>query len=219
MTVRVLLSGGLDSAACLVWALHKWALDEFDTVDAVGFDYGQPHRKELAAAVRVANALSADYWTERLVLSGGLLDGGTEGAATVVPDRNAAFLRAAAPGASALVLGCTAEDQEHYPDCRPEFVEAMTAELGIPVHAPLITKTKAEVWAMVPPEVRRLTWSCYVGGQELCGVCGACRVRALAVPCPTCFTGGRPTPTGARCHHPSAGYCAPHRARVEASCR
>jgi hypothetical protein len=38
----VLFSGGQDSATCLAWAL-----DRFDRVETIGFDYGQRHRVEL----------------------------------------------------------------------------------------------------------------------------------------------------------------------------
>lgn len=38
----VLFSGGQDSATCLAWAL-----DRFDHIETVGFDYGQRHRIEL----------------------------------------------------------------------------------------------------------------------------------------------------------------------------
>ena len=38
----VLFSGGQDSATCLAWAL-----DRYETVETLGFDYGQRHRVEL----------------------------------------------------------------------------------------------------------------------------------------------------------------------------
>jgi 7-cyano-7-deazaguanine synthase in queuosine biosynthesis len=38
----VLLSGGQDSAVCLAWAL-----DRFELVETLGFDYGERHRVQL----------------------------------------------------------------------------------------------------------------------------------------------------------------------------
>ena len=38
----VLFSGGQDSATCLAWAL-----DRFERIETLGFDYGQRHRIEL----------------------------------------------------------------------------------------------------------------------------------------------------------------------------
>ena len=50
------------------------------------------------------------------------------------------------------------------------------------IEAPFVNRTKAEVVAIglklhVPYE---LTWSCYEGGDEPCGVCGTCLDRAEA---------------------------------------
>ena len=44
----VLFSGGQDSTVCLAWALER-----FERVETVGFDYGQRHHAELAARERV----------------------------------------------------------------------------------------------------------------------------------------------------------------------
>ena len=38
----VLFSGGQDSTVCLAWALER-----FERVETIGFDYGQRHRVEL----------------------------------------------------------------------------------------------------------------------------------------------------------------------------
>lgn len=215
--IRVLFSGGLDSTACLLGALERW-----ESVDAIGFDYGQPHRVELAAARKIAESLGVTFHVVGLELSGGLLDGGLIGAAAVVPGRNEAFLRAAKaapPPCGGLVIGSTAEDREVFEDCRPEFFDRMRDDLDFPIWTPLIELTKSAVWAMVPQEIRRQTRSCYRSTEAACGSCGACQVRALAVPCPTCRTApDLPTPPGIRCHA-SSGFGLPHRSRVEASCR
>src|SRR3546814_11884237 len=50
----VLLSGGQDSTTCLAWAL-----EQFEHVETVGFDYGQRHRVELDCRDRVRNGLTA----------------------------------------------------------------------------------------------------------------------------------------------------------------
>ena len=44
----VLFSGGQDSTVCLAWALQRFA-----RVETIGFDYGQRHRVELEARLRV----------------------------------------------------------------------------------------------------------------------------------------------------------------------
>src|SRR4051795_13573056 len=59
----VLFSGGQDSTTCLAWAL-----DRFERVETVGFDYGQRHRIELDCRGRIRPGLAAiaERWAERL---------------------------------------------------------------------------------------------------------------------------------------------------------
>src|SRR5271170_4456161 len=62
-TALVLLSGGQDSTTCLAWAL-----DRFDRVETVGFDYGQRHRVELDCRAGIVGSLKTSYprWAARL---------------------------------------------------------------------------------------------------------------------------------------------------------
>src|SRR5438045_3589144 len=59
----VLFSGGQDSTTCLAWAL-----DRFDRIESVGFDYGQRHRIELDCRGPLRQSLSAidPGWAARL---------------------------------------------------------------------------------------------------------------------------------------------------------
>src|SRR6202008_376206 len=52
----VLFSGGQDSAGCLAWALER-----YDRVETVGFDYGQRHSVELKARDAVREAIVARF--------------------------------------------------------------------------------------------------------------------------------------------------------------
>jgi 7-cyano-7-deazaguanine synthase len=115
---------------------------------------------------------------------------------TYVPARNLVFLSVAvgvaeARDADAVYLGVNALDYSGYPDCRPEFVESFrrTAALAlkrgvegrpVDVRTPLITLSKADIVRLgtelsAPLE---LSWSCYLGGDQPCGECDACRLRA-----------------------------------------
>lgn len=121
----------------------------------------------------------------------------TEGkpVSTYVPFRNGLFLSAAASialshGCEVVYYGAHRDDAagNAYPDCSEAFNEAMgrAVYLGsggqIHIEAPFVGMNKAQVVQTglklhVPYE---LTWSCYEGGEEPCGVCGTCRDRAEA---------------------------------------
>jgi 7-cyano-7-deazaguanine synthase len=112
---------------------------------------------------------------------------------TVVPFRNGIMLSIAAGiaeshGLSYVMLANHAGDHTIYPDCRPQFVDAMSAAIeagtyvGVKVLAPYTQITKTDI-------VRRgaalgidysQTWSCYKGGEKHCGKCGTCRERIEA---------------------------------------
>ena len=59
----VLFSGGQDSSTCLAWAL-----DRFERVETIGFDYGQRHAVELTLRQGLRESFSAlkPLWAERL---------------------------------------------------------------------------------------------------------------------------------------------------------
>jgi len=137
----VLLSGGLDSTTCLAIAKA-----EGFTPHALSFRYGQRHEAELAAARRVAKALSvAEHIVADIDLrtfGGSALTAdidvpkgraaesvGGDIPITYVPARNTIFLSFALAwaevlGASDIFIGVNALDYSGYPDCRPEYIRA-----------------------------------------------------------------------------------------------
>jgi len=138
----VLFSGGLDSTTALAWAL-----DRYDKVRTLTFDYGQRHRLEVALARRAARRLGVPHAVLKVDLRpiGGsaLTDaaiplprparssGRPSGPpATYVPFRNGVFLALAAAWAEArgvrdLVCGFHVADSPDYPDTTARFVAAM----------------------------------------------------------------------------------------------
>ncbi len=199
----VLLSGGLDSATCLAWAVARG----FECA-TLAFDYGQRHRVELGAAARVAAALgSRDHRVVRVDLAaigGSALtadiavprdrDEAAMAAGipvTYVPARNTVFLAVALGlaetlGAADLVAGMNAVDYSGYPDCRPEYVRAfeslanLATKAGVEgarftVHAPLMELDKAGIIRLgVSLGVDyALTHSCYDPAPDG-RACGAC---------------------------------------------
>jgi 7-cyano-7-deazaguanine synthase len=135
----VLLSGGLDSATVLAIARRQGF-----ACHALSVDYGQRHRVELEAAVRVARALGAvEQKTVRIDLTAFGGSALTDNAiavpiedvqadaipVTYVPARNTILLAHALAwaevlGAQDLFFGANAVDYSGYPDCRPEYMRA-----------------------------------------------------------------------------------------------
>lgn len=165
----VLLSGGLDSATTLAMARSQG----FDCY-CLSLDYGQRHRSELQAAVRVADALGAVAQRTiklDLTLFGGsaLTDASIEVPSapatgipiTYVPARNTIMLSLALAWAEVLksrdiFIGANAVDYSGYPDCRPEYIAAFQNMANLAtkaalegnsttIHAPLIHLSKAEI--------------------------------------------------------------------------
>jgi len=115
---------------------------------------------------------------------------------TYVPFRNAHFLAAAVSwaevlGATAVFIGAVEQDSSGYPDCRPAYYDAFqqvietgTKEAAIRIHTPLIALRKHEI-VRLGVELSaplHISWSCYSGEAEACGVCESCvlRLRAFA---------------------------------------
>ena len=203
-----LLSGGLDSATCLAYAM-KGGFECY----ALSFDYGQRYKVELEFAARSATALGAvEHKVSHIDLrmfGGSALTADidvpkndTAGSGipiTYVPARNTIFLSFAMAyaevlGVSDVFIGVNAIDYSGYPDCRPEFIAAfekmanLATRAGVEghtrfqVHAPLQTLSKADI---VNLAVKlnldfSLTSSCYDPGikGEPCGSCDSCLLRA-----------------------------------------
>jgi 7-cyano-7-deazaguanine synthase len=148
----VLFSGGQDSATCLAWALER-----FDRVETVGFDYGQRHAVELACRTRLLNGLSSAFpaWARKLggdhlldlpvlgrisetaLTREATIETGEGGLPTTfVPGRNLLFLTLAGAlawrrGARNLVAGMCETDYSGYPDCRDDTIKAMQVALTL----------------------------------------------------------------------------------------
>jgi 7-cyano-7-deazaguanine synthase len=114
---------------------------------------------------------------------------------TIVPNRNSMMLNIAASvaiakGYNKVYTGVHAGDHFIYPDCRPEFINALNDMLylanqgmaEIYVQAPFMNMTKAEIAKAGELLGVRFaeTWSCYKGGELHCGRCGTCVERAEA---------------------------------------
>lgn len=158
----VLFSGGQDSTTCLAWAL-----DRYETVETVGFNYGQRHEIELTCRTHIAEILRQQFpdWGARLGQDH-LLDIPVLGAVsdtaltreteiefsenglpnTFVPGRNLLFLTLAATiayrrGIRNIVAGVGQADYSGYPDCRNDAIEAMQSALNLGMEAEFVLHT------------------------------------------------------------------------------
>ena len=148
----ILFSGGQDSATCLAWAL-----DRFEQVETIGFDYGQRHSVELECRASFrdkvvglkqdwASKLGPDHMLDLSVI-GQVSDAAlTSNAAlalrddglpnTFVPGRNLLFFTLAAALASRrhlrhLVGGMCETDYSGYPDCRDDTLKSLQVTLNL----------------------------------------------------------------------------------------
>lgn len=148
----VLFSGGQDSATCLAWALEN-----FDEVETVGFDYGQRHRVELECRTEFLDRitdlnpiwktkLGPDHMLDLSVL-GQISDTGLTRDAeialrddglpnTFVPGRNLLFFTLAAAlafrrNARHMIGGMCETDYSGYPDCRDDTLKSLQVTLNL----------------------------------------------------------------------------------------
>lgn len=199
----IIVSGGMDSITLLYDMKDRIAL-------GVSFDYGSNHNaREIPFARLHCERLGIKHIVIELgfmhqYFKSSLLEGADavpEGhyadenmKSTVVPFRNGIMLAIAAGiaesnGLKYVMMANHGGDHTIYPDCRQEFVKAMSAATsigtypGIEVLAPYTNITKADI----ARRGKQLgidyseTWSCYKGGEKHCGRCGTCVERKEAM--------------------------------------
>lgn len=199
----IIVSGGMDSITMLY---------EFKDCIALGisFDYGSNHNaSEIPYAKLHCERLGIRHITINLgfihrYFRSSLLEGSEavpEGnyneenmKSTVVPFRNGIMLAIAAGIAESnqlrrVMMANHGGNHAIYPDCRPEFVNAMSAATKagtfekVEVWAPYTDITKADIAGRgnaLGIDYAE-TWSCYKGGKKHCGKCGTCRERKEAL--------------------------------------
>ncbi len=200
----VLLSGGIDSSVCLALAKSQGF-----QCHALSLNYNQRNLHELFCAEIIAQQIGV---SEHRIIKcelgawGGssLTDNNmsvdsflTPHVNTYVPARNTIFLSLALSwaetvNATHIFFAANAEDDENYPDCRPEFFNAFTrlAQLAtragtesnqFNIHTPLITLSKKQI-IQLGKDLNvdlNLTFSCYdpVNINQPCQQCVACHLR------------------------------------------
>ena len=196
----VLFSGGQDSATCLAWALQR-----YERVETVGFDYGQRHAVEMQARLDVrqgmarvmpqrADRLGPDHVVDltgygRIAESALTAERAIEMDArglptTFVPGRNLVFLTVAAAladrrGVEVLVGGMCETDYSGYPDCRRDTLDAMAQALSLGLDKPVVIETP--LMALTKAETWELAHE--LGGEAL--------VELIVEASHTCYLGAR----------------------------
>ena len=199
----IIYSGGMDSFT----VLHK-ARQSGYKLHALSFNYGQKHSKELDVAAKVCLQKGIPHKIIDITAINSLLGDSSlttgidipEGhyaednmKSTVVPNRNMILLSLATAYAISLkagkvFYGAHSGDHTIYPDCRPEFVEAVNAVTKIadwqPVEitAPYLYQSKIDILkdGLAMGLDYSQTWTCYNGREKACGKCGACQERLEA---------------------------------------
>jgi 7-cyano-7-deazaguanine synthase len=173
----ILLSGGIDSAACL--AFHSGKGKRAHTLF---IDYGQPAaRYERASARRISKHFGARH--KELKLTGLSIPKVGE-----ITGRNLLLLACAftSAGEEPGLISIGIHAGTTYADCTPGFIEDTQQTLDtcvggtVRVHAPFLRWSKDEVFQFaleqgVPVEQ---TYSCERGSRSGCGRCHSCIDRA-----------------------------------------
>jgi len=204
----VLLSGGMDSATALSIAKRKRL-----SCYALTINYGQKHSTEIEKAKLIANhfqviehkiieidltAFGGSALTDKSI---DIPEKESQGIpVTYVPARNTIFFSLALAwaeviGANSIYSGVNAIDYSGYPDCRPEYIEAMQELVNlatkatvegdsIAIEAPLLNMNKIDIIKKgIENDVDfSKTVSCYqlTKQSKSCGVCDSCRIRLKA---------------------------------------
>lgn len=199
----IILSGGMDSTTLLHYKHDSISL-------AVSFDYGSNHNaREIECAHKQCELLGVEHIVIPLEFMGryfksSLLEGAENIPvghydeenikSTVVPFRNGIMLSVAcglaeSRGLKHVMMANHGGDHAIYPDCRPEFVAAMSEAMrtgtgdGITLEAAFTDMTKSDI-ARIGKKLGvdySLTYSCYKGGEKHCGKCATCVERREAM--------------------------------------
>ncbi|MGM9803521.1 MAG: 7-cyano-7-deazaguanine synthase QueC [Muribaculaceae bacterium] len=199
----IILSGGMDSVTMLYEYSHIIAL-------AITFNYGSNHNmREIQYAALHCQRLGIKhivipldfmhtYFKSSLLQGPDAIPNGhyadSNMKSTVVPFRNGIMLAIACGIAesnnlSRVLIANHGGDHAIYPDCRQQFIDAMSAAMtngtyqGVHIFAPYTNINKTAI----AQHGKKLgidyseTYSCYKGGPNHCGTCGTCVERREAL--------------------------------------
>lgn len=183
-TIVLLLSGGLDSVTALYELKAQGHL-----IHCLSVNYQQPHVQELELAKMHCQRLGVLFTVIELPALGGL-----NKESWIVPNRNAILLSLAVnlavqAKADTVVIGCNADDEAAFPDCRQSFLQyynwmLKAAQIPVEVCAPYLDKKKWEIVDLARQLGVKMNeiWTCYQPKDgKPCGACPACEKLKLAL--------------------------------------
>ncbi len=189
----ILLSGGLDSLACLAITREKYNCEL-----AITFDYGQKALdKEIDASKKICEFYNVEHKiikldflkeiTQTALVSDKEVPQDYDMKAVWVPNRNGLFLNIAGSfadsyGYNYIIIGANKEEGQTFPDNTLEFAKRVEAEFEYStliqpkILIPLIDMDKEEIVKKVIELNAPLenVHSCYLGGEKNCGKCESC---------------------------------------------
>jgi 7-cyano-7-deazaguanine synthase len=192
----ILLSGGLDSTVSAAIARRRTR-----PLFALTFDYGQRAAKmEITASKKICRflkvkhkAIELPFFKEfnRLMLLRGKktnINRLNRIRDVWIPNRNALFIDIAACyaeyyGAKIIVTGFNREEAQEFPDNSERFLRAINRSLKystlkeIKARSYVLKYTKKEIYKLGLRYKAPLDhiYSCYLGGEEMCGKCASCK--------------------------------------------
>lgn len=203
--VVVLVSGGMDSLACVAIAN-----EQYSNLALLHLNYGQKtEKKELEAFKNIAEhynivesrrkiidvsflkQIGGSSLTDPLIKVKKSIDNSSEIPDSYVPFRNTHIIAMAVSWseviqAKKIFIGAVEEDSSGYPDCRPSYYKAYnqlikegTKKQDIEIITPVIHMKKSEI---IKKSIKlnaplHLSWSCYAREDKSCGVCDSCALR------------------------------------------
>ncbi len=199
----VLVSGGMDSCVTAAIAhqeyepafLHlnygqRTEKRELKAFNDIADFYGVT--KRLVVDVRHFNQIGGSSLTDSTMEVQQADLSRTEIPTSYVPFRNANILSIAVSwgevlGAKKIFIGAVEEDSSGYPDCRKEFYDAFNEVIRLGTKPETLLEIVTPVIALKKHEIVKkgvelkaplhLSWSCYQGEEEACGVCDSCALR------------------------------------------
>ena len=189
----ILLSGGLDSLACLAITREKYNCEL-----AITFDYGQKALdKEIDASKKICEFYNVEHKiikldflkeiTQTALVSDKEVPQDYDMKAVWVTNRNGLFLNIAGSfadsyGYNYIIIGANKEEGQTFPDNTLEFAKRVEAEFEYStliqpkILIPLIDMDKEEIVKKVIELNAPLenVHSCYLGGEKNCGKCESC---------------------------------------------